>query len=253
MKELDLPLAAKRSSLKKYVDEGSGDDAHMPADNQHSGFITAEMYKQLLSAIGDRKHVNDGSDIYKLDPGRYFGQNLKNAPTGAETALLFIDVDRADQTNDHKMYKITVAFTGQVYNHNKHVNAGGTNASTPLGWATTEKYYPLWEGDVSKAGTILTITDNIYKFNKVRLTLNDSNSGEQEITVPRAAAMIAYLTYPWLGQHGVSFFGIALKIKDASDNGGTKLIVDRNYSYSFTDQWTDNTGICSLKKIEGGF
>lgn len=54
MKKLDLPLAAKRSSLKKYVDEGSGDDAHMPADNQHSGFITAEMYKQLLSAIGDR-------------------------------------------------------------------------------------------------------------------------------------------------------------------------------------------------------
>ncbi|WP_069825303.1 hypothetical protein [Pediococcus pentosaceus] len=253
MKELDLPLAAKRSSLKKYVDEGSGDDAHMPADNQHSGFITAEMYKQLLSAIGDRKHVDDASDIYELDPGRYFGQNLKNAPTGAATALLFIDVDRADQTNDHKEYKVVVAYTGQTYYRNKHVNSGGANASTPLGWSTVEKYYPLWEGNVSAADTVLTITDNIYKFKKVRLTLNDSNSGEHDITVPRAGAMIAYLTYPWLSQHGVSFFGIALKIKDASDNGGTKLIVDRNYSYSLTDQWTDNTRICSLKKIEGVF
>lgn len=254
MKKLDLPMAVKRNSLKKYVEEGSGDDSHLTADNQHAGYMDPAQYKKFLGAAGERESIDDGTDILTLAPGCYAGQNLKNTPLGEnETALLYVDVSRAFQTNDHREIYVTEAYTGHMYYHNDHVNDAGKNVSAPKGWSRVEKYAPLWEGNTSKEGSVLTIADNVYKFDSLRITINNANSGEKKITVTRAAAMQAYMVYPWIGQHGFSIFGVTLKIKDPTDNGGTKLLIDRNWSYSYTDQWIDSADLAMIKKIEGVF
>lgn len=233
---------------KLSAHEGSGDAAHITADNQHSGFISAQDYRKLYQGLGERVHLKEGTDILATQPGRYYGQSLVNSPVGASnTALLLIDIDWASQKQ--VQYRVTVSYTGKTYYRNVHMSGDDDNGAQ--GWSWEPKYLTLWEGNVTAPNTILNLVDNIYKFEDVRVTLNNANGEEVRVTTPRSATMTFNLTHPWLGQFGLSVFQVALKINNPSSNGGTQLIVARNYSNSFTDKWESSTGLAQVKRIEG--
>lgn len=227
---------------------GSGDDAHLAADNQHSGFISAGDHRKLYEGLGERVHLKEGTDILVTAPGRYYGNLLVNSPVGASNnSLLLIDIDWASQKQ--VQYRVTVSYTGKTYYRNVHMSGDQDNGAQ--GWSWEPKYLTLWEGNVTAPNTILNLVDNIYKFEDVRVTLNNANGEDVRITTPRSAAMTFNLTHPWLGQFGLSVFQIALKINNPSGTGGKQLIIAHNYSHSFTDRWQSNTGLAQVKRIEG--
>lgn len=234
---------------KLSAHEGSGDAAHITADNQHSGFISAQDYRKLYQGLGERVHLKEGTDILATQPGRYYGNLLTNSPVGASNnSLLLIDIDWASKKQ--VQYRVTVSYTGKTYYRNVHMSGDDDNGAQ--GWSWEPKYLTLWEGNVTAPDTILNLVDNIYKFEDVRVTLNNANGEEVRVTTTRSAAMIFNLMHPWLGQFGLSVFQVALKINSPSSNGGTQLIVARNYSNSFTDRWESNTaGFAQIKRIEG--
>lgn len=233
---------------KLAAHEGSGDTAHIIADYQHSGFISAQDYRKLYQSLGNRVHLEDGTDILATPPGRYFGHLLVNSPIDtSDTAGLLIDIDWASK--EQVQYRVTVSYTGKTYYRNVHIKEGEDNGAK--GWSWEPKYLTLWEGNVTAPDTILNLVDNIYKFEDVRVTLNNANGEEVRVTTTRSPAMIFNLMHPWLGKFGLSVFQVALKINSPSSNGGTQLIVARNYNNSFTDKWESSTGLAQIKRIEG--
>ena len=112
---------------------GSGDDAHLAADNQHSGFISAGDHRKLYEGLGERVHLKEGTDILVTAPGRYYGNLLVNSPVGASNnSLLLIDIDWASQKQ--VQYRVTVSYTGKTYYRNVHMSGDQDNGAQ--GWSS---------------------------------------------------------------------------------------------------------------------
>lgn len=149
---------------------GSGDNAHLAVDQQHDGFMTPLMYLGLVNAMGNRSQLPAGTDVFKLNPGHYVGNNLVNSSLGPnDGTVLMIDVYQYREYYT-QIYE-TVSVSGKLFVYTKHVSADGkTNTYAPSGWTAIERTVTLWEGSVSDISTKLTFADNIQNYPFIKIT-----------------------------------------------------------------------------------
>lgn len=242
----NLPTAARLSAIMLAAHQGSGDKAHLPADEEHNGFMTVEQLRMIKEGLGERLEIPDGSDMLSLKPGRYVTSNVKNGVDRDDTAgIAYIDVDSLD--DKHIQYNHTIAYNGKSFHKIIHGYGDGKNVSAPNGWGEDWRFYPLWKGGINKAGTTIQLTDNIDKFEFLSFVIATS-SNTMLVTVKRRDEMVVDLTNLANNQIGMSFYECVLQ-KDPKDN--TKLLLKSNISYALFDKLIDNTDFAEIWQIWG--
>lgn len=153
---------------------------NIPADNDRAGKMTPQHYQKLMIALGSRKKLDAGTDIFKLSPGHYYGTGLINStwPSGSGGVTL-VDVEEIPGGGFKQIREIE-SVSGTVYEYTTHTNAAGVNHDAPIGWTTQERRALLWQGDVSAVGSKITLTDRYSKYKKIGITVDDHN-GHREV------------------------------------------------------------------------
>lgn len=246
IKLTDLPVAVQKAAIGLKAHIGSGDDAHLAADKEHNGFLTVEQLRMIKEGLGERLAIPDGSDMLSLKPGRYVTSNVKNGVNRDDTAgIAYIDVDSLD--DKHIQYNHTIAYNGKSFHKIIHGNGDGKNVSAPNGWGEEWRFYSLWKGGISKAGTTIQLTDNIDKFEFVSFVIAVAGQ-EMLVTVKRNDEMVIDLTNLVDTQIGMSFYECVLQ-KDPKDS--TKLLLKSNISYALFDKLINNNDFAEIWQIGG--
>ncbi|MDV2911472.1 hypothetical protein R0H03_06315, partial [Pediococcus acidilactici] len=203
IKLTDLPVAVQKAVIGFQAHIGSGDDAHLPADEEHNGFMTVEQLRMIKEGLGERLAIPDGSDMLSLKPGRYVTSNVKNGVDRDDTSgIAYIDVDSLD--DKHIQYNHTIAYNGRSFHKIIHGNGDGKNVSAPNGWGENRRFYSLWKGGINKAGTTIQLTDNIDKYEFVSFVIAAAGKA-MLVTVKRRDEMVIDLTNLVDNQIGMSF------------------------------------------------
>lgn len=242
----NLPTAARLSAIMLAAHQGSGDKAHLPADEEHNGFMTVEQLRMIKEGLGERLEIPDGSDMLSLKPGRYVTSNVKNGVDRDDTAgIAYIDVDSLD--DKHIQYNHTIAYNGKSFHKIIHGYGDGKNVSAPNGWGEERRFYSLWQGGLNKAGTTIQLTDNIDKFEFLSFVVAASNNPKL-VTVKQRDEMVINVTNLVNNQIGMSFYECVLQ-KDPKDN--TKLLLKSNISYALFDKLINNTDFAEIWQVWG--
>ncbi|MEH1647637.1 hypothetical protein AAHB41_06030 [Pediococcus pentosaceus] len=177
---------ALQDSINRFeLHVGAGDSEHMPADEDHNGFMTTEQVKELGYAMGDKMIMPAGTDIFKLPPGHYAGTGFKGSTKEDNASWEIIDIYRS--SDSYWQYWETMSFSGEVFFQNRHLGSDGQwNNSAYNGWQKIEKTAPLWSGNLSQVGTGITMTDEWRKFSYFRITVDNLNAFAPVLTVKRA-------------------------------------------------------------------
>lgn len=246
MNYLSLPTASKLASIMLATHQQSGDKAHLPADEEHNGFLTVEQLRMIKEGLGERLTLPDGSDMLSLKPGRYVTSNIKNGVDRDDAnGISYIDVDSLD--DKHIQYNHTVAYNGRAFHKIIHGYGDGKNVSAPNGWGEIKYVYPLWEGGLNKAGTTIQLTDNIEKFEYISFMVATSSNTEV-ITVKQRKEMVVDVTNLVNSQLGLSFYECVF---DKVDSDKTKLLFKSNISYAIFDKLVENTDFAEIWAIWG--
>lgn len=168
--------------VKSHIGSNT-DDAHLPADEMHNGFMTRQHVQDLSQAQGkyltpDNNHPIE-KDILKMPVGRWFGNNLVNTPDG--TSDIFM-VDVLISTDSRKLIRAMSTITGEMWEYNKSPES---YMLYPDGWTKQERIKELWNGAVSAVGTQINLSDNLNNYRRLRVTLNYTG-GYTIITSPIA-------------------------------------------------------------------
>jgi hypothetical protein len=242
----NLPTAARLAAIMLAAHRGSGDKAHLPADEEHNGFLTVEQLRMIKEGLGERLAIPDGSDMLALKPGRYVTSNVKNGVDRDDTSgIAYIDVDSLD--DKHIQYNHTIAYNGKSFHKIIHGYGDGKNVSAPNGWGEDWRFYSLWKGGINKAGTTIQLTDNIDKFEFVSFVIAVAGQ-EMLVTVKRNDEMVIDLTNLLDNQIGMSFYECVLQ-KDPKDS--TKLLLKSNISYALFDKLINNTDFAEVWQVWG--
>ncbi|WP_323052031.1 hypothetical protein [Pediococcus acidilactici] len=239
----NLPIATRMAALMLAAHKGGGDDEHLPADQQHAGFMTPQQWLKFRSGIGYRERTYE-TDLLKLNPGRYWGNGFVNGVPGDDNkGLAYINIDKIDDT--HSIYKQTMSYNGKTYVKITH----GKNDDLPNGFGEEQKAYTLWEGGVSKAGVTFQLSDSINKFEQLEFTLR-TTAKVDVITVKRRDNMVVNARDDlWDSSIGVSFYECLFDV--VSDNS-TRITLSKNISYALSgDKLAENTDVAEVWKIRG--
>ncbi|KAF0463085.1 hypothetical protein GBP00_00105 [Pediococcus acidilactici] len=240
---LKLPWASGRVALMMAAHIGSGDDAHLPADNQHAGFLTPQQWLKFRSGVGYREHTYE-TDLLKLNPGRYWGVGFTNgAPGDDNKGMAYIDIDKIDDA--HTMYRQTMSFNGKSYVKITH----GNNDALPNGYGQECRSYTLWEGGVSRQGTTFQLSDSINKFSELEFTVC-TTAKVDVVRVKRRDNMVVNARDDlWDSSIGVSFYECLFDV--VSDNS-TRITLSKNISYALSgNKLAENTDVAEVWKIRG--
>lgn len=155
--------------LKSHIGSNT-DDAHLPADEMHNGFMTRQHVQDLEQAQGqyltpDHIHPKE-VDILKLPIGRWFGNSLINTPDGTTDSFI---VDVLISTDDRKLIRAMSTITGEMWEYNKSPES---YMNYPDGWTKQERVKELWSGAVSEVGSQIELSDNINNYHNLRVTIN---------------------------------------------------------------------------------
>ena len=155
--------------VKSHIGSNT-DDAHLPADEMHNGFMTRQHVQDLSQAQGkyltpDNNHPIE-KDILKMPVGCWFGSGLVNTPDG--TGDIFM-VDVLISTDNRKLIRAMSTITGEMWEYNKSPES---YMLYPDGWTRQERVKELWSGAVSEVGSAIKLSDNINNYRKLRVTLN---------------------------------------------------------------------------------
>lgn len=245
-KKMDLGRSVE--ILKNKVDVLS---TPVMANRQVPGQMSAEAFRKLKAAEGWREQIPDGTDIMNLKPGHYWGSKLVNSVVDANTATeQLIDVDwRAD---DSVQYRLTVTYTGETYYRVYHKANYGTNTNVPDGWSREYKYYTLWQGDQSTVNSVMTLTDNVDKFNELRFTTENSASIEDILSekVASTISLHSFNVYDDPKTPGFSMYEETLHLV-----GNKITIIDNRKLEVLSGSVADSTtkDRLRIRKIEGVF
>ena len=223
---------------------------NIPADNDRAGKMTPQHYQKLMIALGNRKKLDAGTDIFKLSPGHYYGNGLINStwPSGNDGVTL-IDVEEIPGGGFKQIREIE-SVSGTVYYYTTHTNEAGVNHDAPIGWTTQERRALLWQGDVSAVGSKITLTDRYSKYKKIGITVDDQNGHREvhDVTLNNGVGIVN-TTNNYNDSVIVASYEIELGFKD---NGCT---INRNTLYVVAGGGTNNIStdkdILSVIKIEG--
>lgn len=155
--------------VKSHIGSNT-DDAHLPADEMHNGFMTRQHVQDLSQALGkylvtDNIHPSE-KDIFKMPVGRWFGNGLINTPDGTSDHFM---VDVLISTDNRKLIRAMSAITGEMWEYNKSPES---YMLYPDGWTKQERVKELWSGAVSEVDSGIKLSDNINNYRKLRVTIN---------------------------------------------------------------------------------
>ena len=155
-------------TAKNHIGRG-GNVAHLPVDNDMSGFMTPEMLKRLNSTSG-RLTTLTKDNFFKLPAGVYLaeGTTNNNAPvsSGYHIVQVFEFLDR-------KLIYCIHMHTGVIYVYS--FNRADGSDETPLsknGWRTIDQRVTLWEGAETAEGTIISLIDSLTRYSKIIVYYN---------------------------------------------------------------------------------
>lgn len=210
MSNSDLQNAVQELSNRLATHIGGGDNAHLPADRQHSGFMTSVDYLSLLEAMGYRSHLEDGTDVFTLKPGHYIGKNLVNSSLDKDdSTTLLIDVYGFNQYD--VQYVETIATTGQLLIYTVHTGGNGNiNEYAPNTWTPIERYIPLWEGNISDTTTNAILIDTADKYKYLRITTDNQKGSVKKTVVKNRQEITLGDSYVTADQKGAVVFSIRL-------------------------------------------
>lgn len=239
----NLPIATRMAALMLAAHKGGGDDEHLPADQQHAGFMTPQQWLKFRSGIGYRERTYE-TDLLKLNPGRYWGTGFVNGVPGDDNkGLAYINIDKIDDT--HSIYKQTMSYNGKTYVKITH----GKNDDLPNGFGEEQKAYTLWEGGVSKAGVTFQLSDSINKFYELEFTVC-TTAKVDVVKVKRRDNMVVNARPDlWNSAIGISFYECLFDV--VSDNS-TRITLSKNISYALSgDKLAENTDVAQIWRIRG--
>lgn len=147
---------------------GAGDDAHLAADSEHNGFMTSGQYVKFVETSGKRTHLDAGADVFTLQPGRYEGAGIVNAPN---QGLTEIDVSIGD--DGRKQILLWESFSGRLWSYTWH----STGSILNFGWMVIPRKKTLWSGSVHAIGTTLTMSDSLALFTYLNVEFSNSSGG----------------------------------------------------------------------------
>lgn len=210
----NLQDAVQKLSNRLATHIGGGDNAHLPVDRQHSGFMTSVDYLSLLESMGYRSQLADGTDVFTLKPGHYIGKNLVNSSLGKDdSTALMIDVYAFKQYD--VQYVETIATTGQLLIYTVHTSGNGNiNEYAPNTWTPIERYIPLWEGNISDTTTNAVLIDTVNKYKYLRITTDNQNGSVKKTVVKNQQEITLDDSYVTADQKGVIVFSIRLFVAD---------------------------------------
>lgn len=246
MLKMLIPESLQQIEIAMNHHIGSGDDAHMPANYAHNGFMAIQDKKDLHEAKGYRTQIQAGTDIYTLKPGHYWGVNLVNSSIKDPKDGSVITIDVTKINDNYIQFKEVYSFNSQVYYHVKHVNSAGANTGAPVGWSRSEQVYPLWSGVASTPGVVLQLTDDSKKFRKLKITVDNQNSSVEtyEMTLVPSVAVESHNAYNT--EPGFGIYEITLGFS------GYQATIKSNNSYVLSNgNMIPNPEKATILKIEG--
>lgn len=222
----------------------SGDSAHLPADQDHAGFMLPSDKSDISQSLGNRVLLPTNTDVFKLQPGHYVGTNLVNSALGpSDGSLLMIDVKKADSS--HVQIKETYSYNSQIFVHTIH----NTNNGAPTGWSKVLTSTSLWSGNASASGTVLTLSDDVRKFASLRFTLNNQNQFLPVIEVKNAVTISIPLTNLVDRSPAVVAYEIHFSLNQST---GKTATITGNLSYLIQPTGVNNnTELLSVVDISG--
>lgn len=156
-------------AVKSHIGSNT-DDAHLPADEMHNGFMTRQHVQDLKQAQGQYLTPNNINpkelDILKLPVGRWFSTGWTNSPDGTADSFM---VEVLISTDNRKLIRAMSTITGEMWEYNKSPES---YVIYPDGWTKQERIKELWDGSVSEVGTQINLSDNLNNYHKLRVTLN---------------------------------------------------------------------------------
>lgn len=232
--------------LKSHIGSNS-DNAHLPADEMHNGFMTRQHVQDLEQAQGqyltpDNIHPKE-LDILKLPVGRWFNTGWTNSPDGTADSFM---IEVLISTDNRKLIRAMSTITGEMWEYNKSPES---YINYPDGWTKQERIKELWNGSVSVVGAQVNLSDNINHYRNLRVTINYAG-GYTAMTAPIAKDNMYDFTNV-LGSDTTPSVINGKVILSISDN--THLEVTRNKTVqnnngTFTVSTTADTKVV---KIEG--
>lgn len=247
-KKLNIEEAIQR--LSDRLDEhigANGKYAHLGGDIDRSGFITPEQVQSIQQSLGKREALEDGTDIFALEPGHYYGQNLVNSswPKGTNGVTL---VDVAEASDNVKQYCEIESVNGGIHVYTLHKNDAGANVNAPNNWTIVNRHLTLWEGNVSTVGTKINLTDKAWKYRKLNITFDNMNKGKKTVTVELQGGWTAVTdSQNYDGDNYVSSFEMELLFnEDSCEIKGNTLYVIGNGTLN-----SNTTNKLALVRIEG--
>jgi len=227
---------------------GSGDKAHLPADRQHAGFMTPDQLASLRQSLGERTHLAPKTDIFKLAPGNYWGSDFINSsePSGSLT-ILMIDVSQRD--DGAKQFVEIESYTGSIKVYTTHTNDAGVNDGAPKSWTSIDRVITLWEGSVSSSGAVFQLTDNFWKFKKLRITTDNLNREKKIVDYIPLGGFVTIGSHNLFDGNPTIFSLCEMRLQFKNASGSIQDNIKTDFEPGRATPVT--SGLLQLTKIEG--
>lgn len=234
-------------AINERIDDhiGSNGNAHLPVSKDRAGFESPTQLLKNIESAGNRTYLEDGTDIFQLEPGKYWGTKLLNSPAGDDNAAKMIDV-----TSVATMKQITMllSYKGSYYKYTAHTNDAGLNVAAPITWTAVERSEILWSGVASSVGTVLKLLDRPSKFSKLRLTIDNSNAQIEVRDFTSRGSITVVAGNIFNSMRGIGQMKMLLDI----DSNANTATISNNFSYSVTSGGVGPTNdMIVISKIEG--
>lgn len=247
-KKLNLTKTVNRiyAVLKSHVGS-NGSDAHLPANEWISGFMTADHVKKLSEANGNRLWISK-TNILTLPPGKYEGNQLENTPD--VNAVYEVDITIGAQ--GRKQIFLIESSTGKIYIRNWHTN--GEIGSSPNGWTRNFREFTLWEGKESLVGTKINCLQNPRLFTKLRIEIDLDGSGTAQTIIKNISNNKAYsIQGVNLSDSSTSTIMGAFEVNLSLPSGEIYFEISNNRKINYSNEGAvvQQTGLASVIGIYG--
>lgn len=235
-------------AINERIDDhiGSNGNAHLPVSKDRAGFESPKQFLKNIESAGTRTFLADGTDIFQLEPGKYWGKKLLNSPAGDDYSAKMVDVTSMGENT--KQITLLLSYIGKYYKYTSHVNDAGLNVTAPITWTAVERSEILWSGVASSVGTVLKLLDRPNKFSKLRLTIDNSNAQIEVRDFTSRGSITVVAGNIFNSMHGISQMKMLLDI----DSNANAVTISNNFSYSVTSAGVSPTeDRISILKIEG--
>lgn len=211
----------------------NGDEAHLPADADHSGFMSKESYIKSVESSGNRTTANN-IDIQDLPAGLYEGANIANTPNPTDIQ----EIDIRNGKNGRKQIFRLSSWNGQLDLMTLHTNGG--SSSNPLRWTTIPRICVLWEGTASNVNTEIELAETAAKYSYLEYHfITEDGYLHQGIGYRSSAHLTA--TNIFDGSDGIAQYKMKITLVENSDGKKLKITANRYLSYAKVSSSTNIT------------